>query len=83
MVCHVSDVSQVMSYQGQRRRNITVPDIPVWVELRQIPVIHILQSLLGRVTASRPLQDKFQQKHECWWILSLVDSGRLHRLHKN
>lgn len=45
--------SNVMSHRWKRRRNVTLLYVPVWVELRQIPVIHILQSLLGRVTALR------------------------------
>ena len=53
-------------YQLGQRRGIVVPTppytahvvprVPVLVELRQIPVIHVLQSLRGRV--SRPLQEK-------------------------
>lgn len=38
-----------------------LPYVPVLVELRQFPVIHILQSLLGRVTATGPLQDNVKE----------------------
>lgn len=50
----------VIYQRWQRRRKVvpTLPQVPVWVELSQIPVIHILQSLLGRVTVTRPLQGK-------------------------
>lgn len=49
-----------MSYQ---RRNVVsaLAYVPVGVELRQFPVVHVLQSLLGRVTAAGSLQPEVTQ----------------------
>lgn len=53
---------KVTSYLWKRRRNIAFPYLPVRIKLCQIPVIYVLQSVLGGITATRPLLEKVKQK---------------------
>lgn len=48
----------MQSYLWKRRGRVTFLDVPVWIQLRQVPVIHVLQSLLGRTAATRSLLEK-------------------------
>lgn len=69
----------VKSHLRKRRRSDTFLEVPVWIQLRQVPVIHVLQRLLGGAAAAGSLLGRVGEEqlavsgdgHTVWELVSV------------